>query len=392
MEQHSSDTPTLDNNISLSYPPTDDMASLPPLPPNDNHDPQPPYPPLPITIKLSSVSMRNTPSVKEAIENVFGEGTSLAIKKDQDNEYCAGISFDVSTMISSYTMKPTSGNKNPSDIVNEALLKGDDKDHAKEHEYLRYLLAALRTLTPISTEDFLYVTETPQCHTHYEKGDKLMWATLLPAFFSVENARRPIEDKKDKPTIFALSGDYMGYDITEFSKHIEKGEVLLEPNTTGYVTRVEKNESSKIVYVKAERSPLVIESETNLLTYDLKAKREEDNNFALGSIDKNYGDYNFSISEAFSDAFGGDADAIMKAAQSIIDKCSDIENYGISEEGLLAITSYMLEPSPDYRSPFDVVDEALEKRNTKNLKNISNYLYFLLAGLRSLKRINTERI
>ena len=203
------------------------------------------------------------PSLREALNQLF---ISEGAKKEELNELVEDIltkckkiidinfnkikkkypkiSYDEALIISSYTCESKDIKFNPYTILNTNLISDDrEKGIINVSKYFFILLNSLRKLTkyyPDKKSPFLYRCIKKQVSINYDQFKpnlvpyisgqlKTFWAFTSTSINVLTNFL--YEDKNNNikcGTLFTLTGDIWGYDITLFNNYKEN-EILLEP-------------------------------------------------------------------------------------------------------------------------------------------------------------------
>ena len=236
--------------------------------------------------------INNPPTLKDALNQMYNNTkTCIAqilskVKKHLNTKFSEiqkkfpKITFEDAQIISSYTYELHGADNNPYKLLNTNLVSKDRHSGvSKISKYLFLFLKALRKLDkyyPNSKEKYLYRGISTQVQLNYDSFDK----TKIPylngnkkvfwAFTSASNNPKTAYDflRKDNinnksGTLFSLTGDVWGYDISLFNVYNEK-EILLEPER-----EFEVEESipplNNVIYVrcKIKKTPLVLENIIN---------------------------------------------------------------------------------------------------------------------------------
>jgi len=180
---------------------------------------------------------------KEIIDTNFDE-----IKKKYPN-----ISYDEALIISSYTAESKNKKYNPYTILNSNLvLDNRQKGINNISKYFFILLNSLRKLPrfyPDKNSPFLYRCIGRQVSINYNQYKpklipyisgqiKTFWAFTSTSLNILTNFLNEDNNKNIKSgTIFTLTGDVWGYDITLFN-HYKENEILLEPERKFQIEQV----------------------------------------------------------------------------------------------------------------------------------------------------------
>ena len=236
--------------------------------------------------------INNPPTFKDALNQMYNNTKTciaqilsevknhLNTKFSKIQKKFPKITFEDAQIISSYTCELHGADNNPYKLLNTNLVSNDRQSGVRKiSKYLFLFLKALRKLDkyyPNSKEKYLYRGINTQVQLNYDSYDK----TKIPylngnkkvfwAFTSASNNPKTAYDflRKDNinnksGTLFSLTGDVWGYDISLFNVYNEK-EILLEPER-----EFEVEESipplNNVIYVrcKIKKTPLVLENIIN---------------------------------------------------------------------------------------------------------------------------------
>ena len=236
--------------------------------------------------------INNPPTFKDALNQMYNNTKTciaqilsevkihLNTKFSKIQKKFPKITFEDAQIISSYTCELHGADNNPYKLLNTNLVSNDRQSGVRKiSKYLFLFLKALRKLDkyyPNSKEKYLYRGISTQVQLNYDSYDK----TKIPylngnkkvfwAFTSASNNPKTAYDflRKDNinnksGTLFSLTGDVWGYDISLFNVYNEK-EILLEPER-----EFEVEESipplNNVIYVrcKIKKTPLVLENIIN---------------------------------------------------------------------------------------------------------------------------------
>ena len=236
--------------------------------------------------------INNPPTLKDALNQMYNNSKTciaqilsevkihLNTKFSKIQKKFPKITFEDAQIISSYTCELHGADNNPYKLLNTNLVSNDRQSGVRKiSKYLFLFLKALRKLDkyyPNSKEKYLYRGISTQVQLNYDSYDK----TKIPylngnkkvfwAFTSASNNPKTAYDflRKDNinnksGTLFSLTGDVWGYDISLFNVYNEK-EILLEPER-----EFEVEESipplNNVIYVrcKIKKTPLVLENIIN---------------------------------------------------------------------------------------------------------------------------------
>ena len=183
--------------------------------------------------------------INDLVEDIFKKSKSTIEKNfDQIRKEYPNISKDEAIIISSYTCESKQVNYSPYKMLNRALVSKNRKlglDNVSK--YLFILLRSLRKLKryyPDPKSNFLYrcidvkVNVDPKSKdpVPYIKGNTKTFWGFTSTSTSMKSSYEFLGEKKDikikSGTIFTISGNIWGYDITLFNYYLEN-EVLLEP-------------------------------------------------------------------------------------------------------------------------------------------------------------------
>ena len=236
--------------------------------------------------------INNPPTFKDALNQMYNNTKTciaqilsevknhLNTKFSKIQKKFPKITFEDAQIISSYTCELHGADNNPYKLLNTNLVSNDRQSGVRKiSKYLFLFLKALRKLDkyyPNSKEKYLYRGISTQVQLNYDSHDK----TKIPylngnkkvfwAFTSASYNPKTAYDflRKDNinnksGTLFSLTGDVWGYDISLFNVYNEK-EILLEPER-----EFEVEESipplNNVIYVrcKIKKTPLVLENIIN---------------------------------------------------------------------------------------------------------------------------------
>ena len=79
---------------------------------------------------------------------------------------------------------------------------------------------------------------------------------------------------------------------------------------------------------------------------------------------------------------------MVKKCEEVVRKCHQTT---LSHGEALAVCAYTWEADNSSKSPYKIVNEALASRRHERIKKLSNYILFLLSGLRNLGKTSCSR-
>lgn len=230
--------------------------------------------------------INNSPTLKDALNQMYNNSkTCIAqILSEVKIHLNTGFSkiqkkfpkvtFEDAQIISSYTCELHGADNNPYKLLNTNLVSNNRQSGVRKiSKYLFLFLKALRKLDkyyPNSKEKYLYRGISTQVQLNYDSYDK----TKIPylngnkkvfwAFTSASNNPKTAYDflRKDNinnksGTLFSLTGDVWGYDISLFNVYNEK-EILLEPERRYIVDNIKEGNITEIT-CKLLDNPQILE-------------------------------------------------------------------------------------------------------------------------------------
>ena len=262
--------------------------------------------------------IQSPPSLKEALIHIF---TSSGQNEDESNKLAndiisqcderidskfseikqkyPDITFDEAKIIASYTCESNSDSKySPYKILNRNLVSENRKQGIKNiSKYFFILLKSLRKLTryyPDSENKYLYrcidrivnykIDTFNEKNVPYLAGNKkTFWGFTSTSCKIMTSYKFLGGNTFNEGTVFTLSGDVWGYDITLFNTYNET-EILLEPERK-FLVKETKPPVSNILYTRCKilETPLVLEKiiqikynidiDSKILQYDKKYKK-----------------------------------------------------------------------------------------------------------------------
>ena len=232
----------------------------------------------PLAESYKSAGFKNYEKIKEeSQEKVKGLKAKGGLDKYK-------LSDEEAEVISSYTYQAGKSNEAPYYVMNKAISERNDNNLRACRGYILHLLKALRKLKPVPTKGRrLYRGidgDSPNFDKNrYKPGNVLTW----PAFTSTSLREDAIRDqflkRASKPVIFEITGDFVGYNIKDFSNYPDEDEVLLEPETTFKVIFAEddKNNLEPRIIVRVQKTPLMIkETVENFARAEQKYRQSQD--------------------------------------------------------------------------------------------------------------------
>ena len=227
------------------------------------------------------------------------------------------IKIEDAQIISSYTCEIEPA-YNPYKLTNTNLVKDDRFSGVSNvSKYIFLLLSTLRKLNkyyPDGQQNLLYrciktnvklLDPFNQYNSYFEGNKKTFWG-FTSTTISMEKARRFLkrENNKRTGTIFFLTGDIWGYDISLFNVYHET-EIILEPEREFIIERIkppEYNDGVTYVQCKILNSKVVLDNTnfndnyTNIvLNYNLKNNSNNipHDNFQYPNNPNNFQNINF---------------------------------------------------------------------------------------------------
>lgn len=223
---------------------------------------------------LEKVPASYASTIEEAIKEGFPEDAETIIKNCKDhvktlhdiNQMSAfpQINDAKALAITAYTLD-LGKEKYENNIyrkLNKTLAERSTNGLRAMRGYLLYLLSALRSLKPVNNKNPLYRGidgKFINWETH-KVGHKLSW----PAFTSTTDDIDSIDDfmeSAEMPIVFEIRGNYRGYSVKMFSKHMGEEEVILEPETVFVIKEIKDDEdhdnAKRIVLEVVSSAPVV---------------------------------------------------------------------------------------------------------------------------------------
>ena len=210
--------------------------------------------------------------LNENIEDIFSKVNSVLIdnneRKQKIKEKYPTLSIEDAQIITSYTCEAKRHIYSPYFILNKRLVDDDREQGIKNvSKYFYILLMALRKLSRYYPDKQLYrcikkkVTlydPSNKKYIPYEIGkEKTFWAFTSTSLncrssYKFLGKNNDVDDTEYKSgTIFSLSGNIWGYDITVLSYFPEEGEILLEPERK-YIIKEVMPELNEIITIRGE--------------------------------------------------------------------------------------------------------------------------------------------
>ena len=217
-----------------------------------------------------------TEKINDLVEDIFKKSKRTIEKNfDQIRKEYPNISKDEAIIISSYTCESKQVNYSPYKMLNRALVSKNRKLGLENvSKYLFILLRSLRKLKryyPDPESNFLYrcinvkVNVDPKSKdpVPYIKGNKKTFWGFTSTSTSITLSYEFLGEKKDfkSGTIFHISGNIWGYDITLFNYYLEN-EVLLEPERKIFIYE-QQPEINNIINIRCKilDTPIVLNNE-----------------------------------------------------------------------------------------------------------------------------------
>ena len=76
---------------------------------------------------------------------------------------------------------------------------------------------------------------------HYKVGNRLSWPAFTSTTLCEDVVYSQFLVRVAQPVIFEIHGDFVGYNIRQFSCFVDEDEVLLEPETTFRVESIQQD-------------------------------------------------------------------------------------------------------------------------------------------------------
>lgn len=180
-----------------------------------------------------------------------------------------GMSKEEAEVLFSYTFEVKKPEKKefPCYVINKVLARRDTNALRNCRGYILHLLKALRKLNPIKTEgvtlyrgidgSFLNFDE------NYKEGKILSWPAFTSTSLSVDIVYDKFLKRAAQPVIFEIHGNFIGYDISQFSFFTKECEILLEPETIFKIVSIQKdtqNINAKRIIIEVQKMSLMIEN------------------------------------------------------------------------------------------------------------------------------------
>lgn len=122
--------------------------------------------------------------------------------------------------------------------LRDALREGDEGAIRTVKGCLLHLLAALRSINPVSNDKPLYRVIDGKTYNldKYHVGNRVSWPAFTTTVRDISVARKNIRGK-GQPIFFEIRGSYRGYYLKDFSVSMDE-DVILEPDTTVVVKEI----------------------------------------------------------------------------------------------------------------------------------------------------------
>ena len=213
----------------------------------------------PLDKAFESAAFKNLADIRaesqEQVEALANSGTL----------YSLGMSRGEAEVLFSYTYEAKERKESPYSIMNRVLTERDDNKLRSHRGYILHLLKALRKLRPIDPRTTTLYRGTNGKYLkfdkeHYQEGNTMTW----PAFTSTSTKEDVIYsflERTTQPVIFEIHGAFVGYNIKDFSKFPNEDEILLEPETTFRIERIQndtRDPKAKRIIVNVQPTPLMI--------------------------------------------------------------------------------------------------------------------------------------
>ena len=182
------------------------------------------------------------------------------------------ITKEHAKIISSYTCEAVDKKYSPYKVTNSNLVKEDRrKGVSNVSKYVFLLLSSLRTLkkfTPNAQQKVLFrciqtnvnFFDHFSINSSYIKGNKKTFWGFTSTTTDLDKAKKFLGEKNDKNvgTIFYLTGDIWGYDISCFNVFRED-EIILEPERKYIIEEVKPHNAITYVQCTIENSKVILD-------------------------------------------------------------------------------------------------------------------------------------
>lgn len=182
------------------------------------------------------------------------------------------ITKEHAKIISSYTCEAVDKKYSPYKVTNSNLVKEDRrKGVSNVSKYVFLLLSSLRTLkkfNPNAQQKVLFrciqtnvnFFDHFSINSSYIKGNKKTFWGFTSTTTDLDKAKKFLGEKNDKNvgTIFHLTGDIWGYDISCFNVFRED-EIILEPERKYIIEEVKSHNAVTYVQCKIENSKVILD-------------------------------------------------------------------------------------------------------------------------------------
>lgn len=214
----------------------------------------------PLDESFKSAAFKKVDDIKTQSQNKVEDLVKKGILEE------LGVNKEEALVLFSYTYQAKPSKYSPYVIMNKVLAERNDNMLRTYRGYILHMLKALRKLEPVSSAGRLLYRGIDGKYLkfdkdHYEVGNEMTW----PAFTSTSLKEDIIYDQflnnASQPIIFEISGNYVGYNIKQFSIFPNEEEVLLEPETTFIIMSIQedkRNTGAKRIKIKVQPRPLMI--------------------------------------------------------------------------------------------------------------------------------------
>ena len=317
---------------------------------------------------------------------------------DQIKNKYPKVKYDDALIIASYTYESKERKFNPYKILNSNLvLENRRKGISNVSKYFFILLRSLRKLTryyPDKTSPFLYRCITNQVPINYDKfkpnlvpyisgKEKTFWSFTSTSLniltdFLLEDERRNIKCG----TVFTLTGEVWGYDISLFNLYDEK-EILLEPERKFLVEQVIPP-INEVINIRCiiKNTPLVLENfgskDDIIIRYEINKDDKKIRIFGDKFVENNIGFWPWS----------NKCKIIYKNNEMNLQSFLELNDYNNNKDGILEIKLKGISYLTDISYMFYKCDRLLAipdifMWDTSNVENME----FLFFGCKSLLKI-----
>lgn len=194
-------------------------------------------PPPPYCTLLDAFKRAGFGCTYEAVEK---ELQLAATKRKVPINSLRRLSDEEAFAIFSYTIEGGSDSR-PYCVVNKALTERNAQSH-RVYPYVFYLLSALRKLSLYRSSRTLYraVNGEQLNEDTYRVGSILTWPSFMPVSFDKNRAYEFVckSNEIDKKVVFVITGEFKGYNISDYTLYPEECEILLEPESKFQITSI----------------------------------------------------------------------------------------------------------------------------------------------------------